>query len=214
MSVWKQLSARLASTGRQCVYCGREIPAKAALCAACAQDEQKCYAGAESGGIPHVFRYEGVVRALILKLKYDDRKDLAVFAAARMFRYCTLHGLRADVVTYVPVHKNRLKARGFDQSACIARELARLLGVPCETLLVRVKDTKPQFDLSPGERRENMKEAFRLAGKESGFAGKRVLVVDDIYTTGTTMQACLACLSHAEAVPFVLSKEYENTEND
>ncbi|MDL2237423.1 ComF family protein [Christensenellaceae bacterium OttesenSCG-928-K19] len=208
MSLWKDLANRLTQTGVQCVYCGREITQGTELCPDCEKGEQACYARQDDAdGVLRVFRYQGVIRKLIHHMKYDDRKDLALFAARRMYDYYCENGLEADVITFVPVHKNRLKTRGFDQSECMAEHLAGLAGVPCHKLLVRVKNTAPQFNLSREERLRNMDNAFEANGGID-IAGKRILVIDDIYTTGTTMRACISCLHDAaQALPFVLSRE-------
>ena len=103
----------------------------------------------------------------------------------------------ADVIVPVPVGLRGLRARGFNQCFYIARELALLSGVPLESrLLYKKKETPPQVGLSAIARRTNLRGAFAMRGK---FSGERVLLVDDIITTGATMNECSKTLRRAGA---------------
>jgi ComF family protein len=93
----------------------------------------------------------------------------------------------------VPLHRARERERGYNQAALLAKELAPRLGLPVATdVLIRTRATAPQVGLSPEERRANVREAFACIG--SGLAGARVLLIDDVYTTGSTMEAAAAAL--------------------
>ncbi len=209
MSALKELLKRFSATGAQCVYCGREMPEGALACESCARQEEGLYAeDGRAGGILHVFRYDGIVRDLMHKLKYGDMPRYAFFIAQKMYEFLDGQRVDADIVTFVPVHKNRIKTRGFDQSELIAAHLSLLLGIPCEKLLERVRDTKPQFSLGREERANNMEGAFALV-KEAGIKGTTILLIDDIYTTGATMGECVKLLSgEANAIPFTFCREY------
>jgi ComF family protein len=100
----------------------------------------------------------------------------------------------ADAVVPVPLHRSRERARGFNQ----ARELARHLGVPMRDLLVRIKRTQTQADLPAGERHANVRGAFALR-PGSSVDGLVVVLIDDVSTTGATLNACAAVLLDAGA---------------
>ncbi len=206
----RELLKRLSATGKQCVYCNREIRMDELVCADCGREEQALAEDdPQVGGILHVYRYDGVVRKLIHQCKYDDMPRLSFFIAQRMADFLDAYEVRADVVTFVPIHKKRLRMRGFDQAEMIAAHLSVLMDLPCRRLLERVRDTRPQFDLSAKERAENMRGAFSVLPEEA-VTGKRILVIDDVYTSGATMGECVRLLLEAgadTAVPFVFSKE-------
>lgn len=200
----------LTKTGTQCVYCGREIADGTLLCAACGKEERVLgETDGLEGGVLHVFRYDGIVRQLIHRYKYDDQPRLAFFIAQRMAEFLEGYEVAADLVTFVPIHENRLRIRGFDQAEMIAAHLSVLIDLPFMRLLERVVDTKPQFDLSGKERAANVRGAFACV-PGIRIMGRNILVVDDIYTTGATMGQCIRCLTDAgaNAVPFVFSREY------
>ncbi len=93
---------------------------------------------------------------------------------------------RLPVLVPVPIHRTRLRKRGYNQAALIARELSKLTGLPvCEKIIERVKDTAPQKELSREERRKNMKRAFKLCGNVVELC--EAVIIDDIYTTGSTV---------------------------
>lgn len=101
-----------------------------------------------------------------------------------------------EAVIPVPIHKNRRKKRGYNQAELFARELGKLLELPVDgEILVRTKDTTPQKKLDDRERKNNLKKALKI-GKDS-VQWKKVLVVDDIYTTGSTVDAAALVLKEA-----------------
>lgn len=139
--------------------------------------------------------YEGTLRTAIHALKYDSRRSLARPLARLMRSRAAAVLADADAVVPVPLHRARHRARGFNQAA----DLACHLGPPVSSLLTRVRATHPQADLSEHARESNVRGAFgpsRCIGKAEG----RVLVlVDDVSTTGATLEACAAVLLEAGA---------------
>jgi len=107
-----------------------------------------------------------------------------------------------DVVTYVPMSRSDRRKRGFNQAHLLAQGIGRRIGIPARRLLLKVRKTPPQAALPASERRENLRDAFRLIRSGKG----RVLLVDDIYTTGSTVEECAHTLKSGgyEAV-FVLT---------
>jgi ComF family protein len=106
----------------------------------------------------------------------------------------------ADVIVPVPLYRSRLWSRRFNQSAMLARAVSRLSGVPVDNfLLARVKRTPSQVGLSPAQRRRNVAGAFRVLRPRAELAGKHVVVVDDVITTGATADACARVLKRGGA---------------
>ncbi len=148
-----------------------------------------------------VARFDGVMRELVHDLKFRDRHD-----ARRLFaRWLTEAGAEllngADVVIPVPLTRGRLAGRRFNQSAILAQEVARLSGVRYEPLVLqRTKRTQPQVGLSRQQRRDNVAGAFGVVDvKKSALAGARVVLIDDVITTGATARACARTLKRAGA---------------
>ena len=144
------------------------------------------------------FVYDSVMRASISRFKYHNRREYADFYADELLkRYGrTLRSWQPDALIPVPLHKSRLRRRGFNQAALVADRMGERLGIPVEKkLLLRVKKTRPQKELSDAERRENLKNAFQVCGNDVKL--KRAVLLDDIYTTGSTLDAAASALRAA-----------------
>lgn len=146
-------------------------------------------------------QYEGVARQLVHRLKYHDRMDL-VPAMARMMSGAGRDLLaEADLMIPVPLHAGRLRRRRFNQSAALTAALSRLSGVGWDALAMRrTRHTPTQAGLSRRKRAANLRGAFAVPdSRRAGIAGKRVLLVDDVLTTGATAEACARALLRAGA---------------
>ncbi|MBT3071627.1 ComF family protein [Rhodomicrobium sp. Az07] len=145
--------------------------------------------------------YGGVIRKLVVRFKFEDRHEpLPLFL--RLTREAGRDLMAdADLIVPVPLHRFRLLQRRFNQSALLAQGLARASGVPVSVMaLKRTKRTKAQVGLQHDARRKNVADAFSVsAGGRRAVAGKRVLLVDDVITTGATANACAAALLAAGA---------------
>lgn len=147
----------------------------------------------EERALPHdecvaPFDYCGAVRDSLIRFKYHDRAEYAGFFAAAILHYAgkRLRRWRPDALVAVPVHKSRLAKRGYNQAYLIAKELSARTGIPLRNgLISREKKTEAQKELSFEERRRNIKDAFVYTG--AGRAPKTIVVVDDIFTTGSTL---------------------------
>jgi len=160
-----------------CPQCGDET-ALGERCGACLKDPP-AFARTLT-----LFRYEFPVDRLIQALKYGHQLPLAAWFGARLGQL--LVAADHDLVVPLPLHPSRLRARGFNQSLEIARPIARALGLALDpTLLARTRATPPQADLPLRERAGNVRGAFECAGD---LAGKRILLVDDVMTTGSTLR--------------------------
>lgn len=151
--------------------------------------------------------YEGVLRDLVRALKYQRRTEhlraIAVFlrAASPALRRLLQEdgGARFDAAVAVPLHAARERQRGFNQTERIFASWLADEGLAMEHLLVRVKETRPQYGLSREERARNLMNAFAPAAG-AAIRGRRILLLDDIFTTGTTALYCAGVLRRAGAV--------------
>lgn len=147
-----------------------------------------------------VFVHQGIIRDSLYRFKYADKRDYAGFYAAETARKYGnwIKSREIDAIVPIPLHKKRRRKRGYNQADLYANELGELLELPVlKNALVRVKNTRPQKDLSALERKNNLKKAFKC--NKSIVQSKKLLVVDDIYTTGSTIDAAAGELQKAGA---------------
>jgi len=163
------------------------------MCGRCAQ-ARPAVAGTRS-----LYLYEGAVREAVHALKYNHLSALARPMAELMAAYLEAEALPVDLVVPVPLFGRRQRLRGYNQSALLAQELARLGGLPlAEGGLARRRDTPPQARSVDAEaRRRNVAGAF--AADRPRVEGRRVLLIDDVMTTGATLDACAQALRQAGA---------------
>ena len=155
-------------------------------------------------GARAVARFDETARLLAHRLKYGDRLDLAGTLAGWMARAGAELLADADVIVPVPMHRSRIWKRRFNQAALLADGIARRSGKRVDAFaLARKRPTRPQVGLSRAERQSNLSGAFEVAEEASArVAGLRVLLVDDVLTTGATANAAARALLRggAEAV--------------
>ena len=146
-------------------------------------------------------RYDDVARALVVSYKYSDRMDLAPLMGRWMARAGTELLADADALIPVPLHWRRLWARRFNQSAALAGAIAAASGVPVlHSALKRVRATAQQVGLSKAERADNVQGAFRVPAEEkANVAGRRLVLIDDVLTSGATVDTCARALLRAGA---------------
>ena len=145
--------------------------------------------------------YSGVARGMVQGLKYADRTDLAPWMAGWMLRAGSDLIADAEVIVPVPLHWRRFLRRRFNQSAELARAIATRTGIAFEPSAVkRVKVTRQQVGLGHNEREDNVRAAFAVPLESDILVrGRRVLLVDDVYTTGATVSSLSKCLLRAGA---------------
>ncbi len=145
--------------------------------------------------------YAGLMRRLVRGLKYEDTQEVAPFCARLMYDAGRELLSGADVLVPVPLGRRRLLKRRYNQAALLAKHISRLSGVAFAPLaLVRLRDTKTQVGLSQSERARNVAGMFAVPERRRGrIAGRRVVLVDDVLTTGATVNACAAALFEAGA---------------
>lgn len=170
-----------------------QSPDTVPLCGPCRQEET------DFDRLRAFGAYDGELRQLIVLLKYSRVRSLAGPLGGWLALVVKENPGLADVDALVPVplYRGRQRARGYNQAELLARELARELGRPVETRwLVRIKDTPSQTGLTPSQREENVRGAFAARAK---LDRKRILLVDDVCTTGATLNACARTLKRAGA---------------
>ena len=148
-----------------------------------------------------VLNYNDISRQLLFSYKYNNKRFIGIHLGEMLYDKLSVEGIleTIDYVCAVPVHKKRLKERGFNQAALLAETLVKLacsnyqLGY-CD-LLVRDVHTESQNKIGREKRKDNVQNAFSLKnGYKTSIYGKNILIVDDIYTTGATMNACAKVL--------------------
>ncbi len=165
------------------------------LCGKCLKDKRSLFRCSRSA-----FIYNDDSKDLILNLKFKDRTDSAELLAKMMYvAGKDIFSAGVDVIIPVPLHYTRLLKRRYNQSALLANELSRISGIKCNNLsLVRHKNTRPQVELSGVERQKNVHNVFSVKNYDA-IKGKRVLLVDDVLTTGATLKECSIALKRSGA---------------
>lgn len=167
-----------------CQKCGKELKdTRAVFCHDCARREHVYDSGMA------LFAYKSVSDS-IYRFKYRGRQEYAAYYGERMARVLgkRILSLRPDALVPVPIHREKKRQRGYNQAEVLARELGGLLHIPVETKLIkRVRKTKPMKDLSAQERQNNLKRAFKICKNDVKL--NTIIIIDDIYTTGSTIDA-------------------------
>lgn len=205
---------------RLCVVCnGHLLKSEQGFCFTCEQELPRTYdernpaenpaARVFWGRFPleaaascFVFTGEGKVQELVHNLKYNGRKDAGV--AAGLYYGNLLRDispfLTADLLLPVPLHEDKLHTRGYNQAACFAQGLSEAMQIPfSEKILLRLKATSSQTRKSREERWDNVGEVFAVSARKK-LEGKHLIIVDDVVTTGATIEACVLPLLNIPGV--------------
>ena len=177
-----------------CAHCGKPFEAEEdsrELCADC-EKTKGSWSFVQGRGL---FLYTGEITQAMYRLKYSSKREYARSFAYEAYEqlgdWVTHNGIEAIIP--IPLHKDREIERGYNQALDFAKELSKLLKVPCESdILIRVKKTIPQKQLDDKNRLDNLKNAFHIEQKAVKY--KKILLVDDIYTTGVTVSTAAECL--------------------
>lgn len=173
-----------------CLKCGKPLDQEEQeYCSDCERKKHYFDAGRS------LFSYQGDMRRSLYRLKYGNKREYAAVygreMAKRQGRW--IHQMGITLILPVPLHRSRKRQRGYNQAALLARELGRCIGIPVrEDLLFRKKKTAPLKTLTGQARRESLRGAFGVS--EWISAQERILLVDDIYTTGSTADAAALSL--------------------
>lgn len=178
--------------GNRCITCDRPID-NTGECSIC--KSEKIYF--EKGYC--VYPYAGAVRNTILNFKFKNMALYYTYLGSKMTEYYFEYIMESyDYITAVPIHKKKLKIRGYNQAELLAEYISEQINIPYCTVLKRTVNTKPQNALNKKERVVNIKNAFSLIDNIN-IKNKSILIVDDIFTTGTTINECCKVLKKAGA---------------
>ena len=182
-----------------CVICGGYTVESEELCTQCREKLRRC---AERFYLSHneekylvwsVFYYSNIVKELIIRLKYRSDFICGEILAKYMLELVKNKKLQFDLIAYVPMTKKALKNRGYNQSEFLANYLSRFLNIPVICNLIKTLDTKDQIGLGSEERWNNMEKCFDIE-QSVNIKNKKILLVDDVITTGATTFHCARCL--------------------
>ena len=176
-----------------CLKCGKPVRTEEEYCTDCAEKHRSFDRGRSA------FLYDDRMRRSMVRYKYYGNREYGRYFAVEMYRNLRDEVIRwsPDLIVPIPLTRAKLRMRGFNQAADLARMTGRLLNIPVSTeVLCKLHDTRSQKKLDAGERRRNLKGAFTVL---QPLYGLTVLVIDDVYTTGSTMDAAAECLKEAGA---------------
>ncbi len=179
---------RQRSTYGQCKRCG-SFGVYSAACRNC-REWPSYYVGNIA-----VWPYQSAYKQVITEFKYQNMPWLADALAQVMQPYLPKN---YDLLVPVPLHPNRIQERGYNQSELLVRSLSRMSGMPWQNSLQRVRDTPHQTGLGRAERMQNLQNAF-TCNKYATVAGKKIILIDDVFTTGTTLYTCAKVLHQCGA---------------
>lgn len=183
-----------AVTGPVCAVCGRPLPAAGEPCPNCAG------LALATDGIRAPYLFGGLLRRAIHEFKYRNLRGLAPFLARLLYDYLKDSDIRGEGIVPVPLHRRRLRERGYNQAGLLAEELGKLTGLPVfDDVLERTKHTAPLARTATVEdRRARVRDVFAARGGRA--AEKSVILIDDVSTSGATMSAAAGALKAAGAV--------------
>ncbi len=204
---------------QRCKYCGRVIDIRkescepcensireitGAVCFKCGKEKKKCDCHGQILFYEKLcapYYYSGAIKTLIWRFKFRNKTDIADFLGEQMAKCVVTRydGYDFDLITYVPTTKKDAKNRGYNQAELLAKKLSQILNVPCENALVKKYETAPQHTLPEMKRTGNLLGVFDVAEK-ADIEFKRILLCDDVKTTGTTLNECAKTLLIGGAV--------------
>lgn len=203
---------------KRCVICGEVVEPDRCLCdncennkriegaicrrCGCSADDCKCRAGDKSKYecVTAPFYFEKGASNAVYRFKFYGYTELAKAMADEMAeavkqRYSDV---AFDYVTYVPLSKKRMKKRGYNQSELLAECVAKNINVACREMLIKTRETDPQRESTAAQRRRNLKNAF-AAVNNADIRGRTILLIDDVKTTGSTLNECAGVLKNSGA---------------
>lgn len=187
----------------RCIFCGKIIPPQKLYCPGCIKQLSPVTS------LPPLFyldivlsftRYSYTSSSAIYRLKFRNQPKLAATLAQMMAeRFCSqLSKLSIDLICDVPMSPQKQRQRGYNQAQLLAQQVAKQTNIPYAPLLEKIKTTPEQHTLGAEQRKHNLKDAYRVVSPQQ-VLGKRILIIDDVITTGSTMNECAHTLRDAGA---------------
>lgn len=174
-----------------CLYCGMPLKDESDYCNRCQYSRQEF----SKNRAPLV--YDGDVKKLIYAFKFNQKKYIAETLGALMADEYLKRSMDADIIVFVPMTKEEEKKRGYNQSELLANEVGKRLNMPVLPALVKIRSTSAQKELKGKDRATNLEGAFACVFDQ--VKNRRILLIDDIFTTGATANECAKTLLKAKA---------------
>jgi competence protein ComFC len=193
--IWDCILQVIYPTDEKCVLCGEDIDEDNLICNKCERSIKFCDGifTVEQGNIKFnyysVSYYSGAMMELILKLKYKSNFRAGEVIAEYMINIIKTKNIQFDFISYIPMTKVAMKKRGYNQSEYLAKIIGNEMKVPVIHCLDKIKQTKDQIGLNGIERWNNVFDSFRIINKDT-IKNKKILMVDDVITTGATTFSC------------------------
>ncbi|HBM16296.1 MAG TPA: hypothetical protein DD381_08160 [Lentisphaeria bacterium] len=176
-----------------CSCCGARLDTVLDLCSKCISEEKHSWDSAIC-----ILEMNNIIHDMILNFKYKNKIELYPFFAKTVSERIIHDNLKFDFITSIPLHPLKFFMRGYNQSSLVAKRVAKLLQIPYKRLLLRRRYTKTQTSLSAEKRRKNLKNVF-LPKNRAIIEGKDILLIDDIFTTGSTLRSAAKELADSGA---------------
>ena len=209
---------------QECIFCKTEIPitAECPICEKCKNifvfSSKQIFQRYPLEAIVSCVKYEQAARAAVHKFKYGQRKDVGRFFAEVMTQKLKQHNVSPTIVTFIPTRKNERKR--FNQSEFLAKKIARSLKIPCKPLLIKKRATKSQTSCKTViQRKRNVRGAFCPRKNNLSLQNEKILIADDVFTTGAISFALTATGETHKEIRFEFSQKpeiitYENLPYD
>lgn len=188
----------------KCVFCGRLLQkSEMDLCEECRTSLPRCTQSMKRGECYKecfaAFFYEGAVKSSVRRFKFGGQQQFADAYGRAMAMVIVRERIEFDILSWVPISAKREKKRGYSQTKLLAQAIARELGVRPQETLKKIRDNPAQSSLqNRSQRKNNVKDAYE-AYRAERFSGKRILLVDDVMTSGATLSECSRTLRNAGA---------------
>ena len=187
---------------KRCAVCDEVIDYNDEMCSECMNDltpnsNIHCIQSKKAYSCFSPFCYEGKVRDIVLKFKFHNHIECVDFFSKEISKMiCILCDIKdIDFICFVPMTKRSILERGYNQSEVLAKSLSKLMRIPVNDVLIKVRETLPQRSLSAKEREHNLSMAFSLRD-DVDIKGKNFILCDDIITTGSTLKECIKILEN------------------
>lgn len=194
--IWECVLQVVYDSDEKCILCENEAYEDEYICVDCKKRVKFCKDSfdVELNDMKikgySVSYYSGTMMELILKLKYKSNFKAGETIANYMVSLIKKNNLKFDFITYIPMNKPALKKRGYNQSEYLAQSVGEALNIPMIHCLEKIEKTKDQIGLNHSERWKNMQKCFKFVSNNTSIENKKILIVDDVITTGATAFYC------------------------
>ncbi|MDP2909570.1 MAG: ComF family protein [bacterium] len=195
--MWNQLKENIIDIllPRTCVGCGKEGKYICEKCGLFLSEAPSIFLTSGLEELASAWEYEGLTKNIIFKIKYEGAFDMINELVGKAFEIREPYIPEDTTITFVPMFKKKEKRRGFNQAELIAKKVGEITGREVLPLLEKIKDTPSQTELNKEERMTNVKDSFQR--KKGANCYNNVLLVDDVWTSGATMQECCRILKRS-----------------